>query len=142
MFEYVFPIIIVVSSNVLYHICQKSMSKGSNPFLLLLITYLTAAIISIIASQFYNTDGGIIQSFKELNWRSVVLGIAIVGLEFGYMLTYKAGWDISMGSLVANIALAITLIPIGIFFFKEEFSLNKVFGVIFCIIGLIFINKK
>lgn len=70
-----------------------------------------------------------------------MLGVAIVGLEFGYIMAYRAGWNISVGSLVANIILAIVLIPVGIFFYKEGFDLNKVFGVILCLAGLILINK-
>lgn len=43
---------------------------------------------------------------------------------------------------MANIAHALMLIPIGIFFFKEEFGTNKLLGILFCIMGLIFINKN
>jgi drug/metabolite transporter (DMT)-like permease len=76
-----------------------------------------------------------------LNWTSPLLGIAIVGLEFGYIMAYRAGWNISVGSLVANILLALALIPIGILFYQEGFGLNKILGAILCIAGLILINK-
>lgn len=142
MFVYVFSIVLIVSSNIFYHICQKATPQKANPFIGLLVTYLTAAILSIIAFQFYKTDKGFFQSFKELNWTSIVLGITIVGLEFGYMMAYRAGWNISVGSLVANITLAVMLIPIGILFFKEGFELNKILGAAFCIIGLLLINKR
>jgi multidrug transporter EmrE-like cation transporter len=33
------------------------------------------------------------------------------------------------------------LIPIGILFYKEGFGVNKMLGAIFCILGLILINK-
>jgi drug/metabolite transporter (DMT)-like permease len=56
-------------------------------------------------------------------------------------MAYRAGWKISVGSLVANIALALMLIPIGILFYKEGFGVNKMLGAIFCILGLILINK-
>ena len=42
------------------------------------------------------------------------LGIWIVGLELGFLMAYRAGWNISMGALVANITLALVLIPVGI----------------------------
>ena len=84
---------------------------------------------------------GFWQSLKDLNWTSLVLGLAILGLEFGYLMAYRAGWNISVGTLVANIILALMLIPVGIFFFKEGFELQKVLGAGFCIIGLVLINK-
>ncbi len=142
MFMYVFSIALVIASNIIYHICQKSTPQGANPFSALFVTYVTAAIVTLIAFYFYKTDGGFFQSFKELNWTSIVLGVSIVGLEFGYIMAYRAGWNISVGSLVANIILALLLIPIGIFFFKEGFDLNKLLGSAFCIIGLILINKS
>ncbi|MHB8076350.1 hypothetical protein E4K67_11645 [Desulfosporosinus fructosivorans] len=141
MFMYVFPIVLIVVSNVLYNVCQKSTPQDANPFSALLITYLTAALLTLIASLFYKSDKGFINSFNELNWTSVALGGAIVGLELGYLLAYRAGWNISVGSLVANIILALLLIPIGILFYKEGFAFNQIIGVVFCLIGLILINK-
>lgn len=141
MFMYVFSIILIVASNIFYNICQKSTPQKANPFAALLITYLTAAALSFIAFHFYKPDKGLLQSFKDVNWTSFVLGIAIVGLELGYLMAYRAGWNISVGSLVANIILALMLIPIGILFYKEGFEMNKVLGAVFCIIGLILINK-
>jgi len=141
IFMLVFSIIIVVASNILYHICQKSTPDNANPFSALFTTYVTAAVLTFIASHFYKTGEGFFQSFKGLNWTSIVLAIAIVGLELGYMLVYRAGWNISVGSLVANIIVALLLVPIGIMFYKEGFGLSKVLGSILCIIGLILINK-
>lgn len=141
MFMYVFSIALIVASNILYNICQKSTPQRANPFSALLVTYVFAAVLTVVASQFYKTDKGFFQSFKELNWTSIALGISIVGLEFGYLMAYRAGWNISVGSLAANIILALTLIPIGILFYKEGFELNKILGSAFCIVGLILINK-
>lgn len=141
MFMYVFSIILIVASNTLYNICQKSTPEEVNPFSALLMTYLSAAVLTIIVCLFYKTDKGFVESFKELNWTSLALGASIVGLEFGYLMAYRAGWNISVGSLVANIILAVLLIPIGILFYKEGFEVNKIIGAVFCIIGLILINK-
>lgn len=142
MFMYVFSIIIIVGSNVLYNICSKSTPDKANPFAALFITYLVSAIITAIAFRFYKTDKGFFDSLKDLNWSSIVLSFAIIGLEFGYIMAYRSGWNISIGSLVANILLAIILIPIGIFLYKEDFSVYKIAGILLCVIGLIFINKK
>lgn len=142
MFMYVFSIVLIVASNIMYNISQKSTPQKANPFSALLITYLTAAFLSVIAYQFYKDDKGFFQSIRQLNWTSVALGVSIVGLEFGYLMAYRAGWNISIGSLVANIFLALLLIPIGILLFKERFELNKILGAAFCIIGLVLINRK
>ena len=141
MFLYIFSIVLIVASNIVYNICQKSIPQKANPFSALLITYLTATIITVIALFLSKPEKGLINSFKDLNWTSIILGFSIVGLESGYLLAYRAGWNISVGSLVANIILAVLLIPIGIILFKEGFELNKIIGAAFCIVGLIIINK-
>jgi drug/metabolite transporter (DMT)-like permease len=141
MFAYIFPIILIVASNVVYNVCQKTTPQNVNPFSTLLITYLTAAVMTVIAALFYKTDKGFLESFQKLNWTSIVLGIAILGLEVGYLLAYRVGWNLGIGSLVANIILAMLLIPIGILFFNEGFTFFQVIGVVLCIAGLILINK-
>lgn len=141
MFYYVFPIILILASNILYNVCQKSTPQTANPWAALFVTYLIATIITIIAFVFSKTDKSFLQSFSDLNWTSLVLGISIVGLEVGYLLAYRVGWNISVGSLVANILLALALIPIGVLFYNEGFELNKIVGVVFCIVGLIMINR-
>ncbi|WP_461205023.1 EamA family transporter [Clostridium sp. DL1XJH146] len=141
MIMYVFSIVLIIASNVLYNISQKSTPEKANPFVALFITYTIAAIVTIIAYQFNKGEKGFIQSALDLNWTSIALGFSIVGLELGYILAYRAGWNISVGSLVANIILAIVLIPIGVIFFKEGFEINKIIGTMICIVGLIVINK-
>jgi len=138
---YVFPIALIVISNILYNICQKSTPQKANPFSALFLTYLAAGILTVAAFYLSKPDKSFLESFKGLNWTSPALGMAIVGLEFGYIMAYRAGWNISVGSLVANIILALALIPVGIFFYQEGFGLNKILGAILCIAGLILINK-
>ncbi|NMA34141.1 MAG: EamA family transporter [Clostridiaceae bacterium] len=142
MFLYIFSIFLVVASNTMYHICQKSTPEQVNPFAALLVTYATATAITAVTLFFYKPENGLIESIKQLNWTSIVLGISIVGLELGYLLAYRAGWNISVGSLVASILLALVLIPIGIMLYHEKFELTKVIGSVFCIVGLILINRK
>jgi uncharacterized membrane protein len=142
MFLYIFSIFLVVASNTMYHICQKSTPERANPFVALLVTYATAIVMTAVTLFFYKPENGLIESIKQLNWTSIVLGISIVGLELGYLLAYRAGWNISVGSLVASILLALVLIPIGIMLYHEKFELTKVIGSVFCIVGLILINRK
>jgi len=142
MFMYVFSIVLIVGSNIIYNICQKSTPVKANPFLALLVTFLTAAILMGIALIFQASGSVTLRSLKELNWTSIVLGFAIVALELGYLMAYRAGWNISVGSLVANIALTLALIPVGIFLYHESFELNKVLGAALCVGGLILINIK
>ena len=48
MFSYVWPIALVVLSNVVYQICAKSVPNGLNPFAALTVTYLVGALMSVV----------------------------------------------------------------------------------------------
>lgn len=140
-----FPVILVVFSGLGYHLCQKLTSTSLNPFVALIVTYVFASIISIIAYFVFVPDtnlGTLISSVKGANISSILLGVTVVGLELGYLLAYRMGWNISFASLLANTSVALLLIPVGLIIFKEKISATTLTGVVLCITGLILISKK
>lgn len=144
-----FPILLIIASNVLYHICAKSVPLQMNPMVSLMITYLVAGSLTLfmffLMPQLFTMDKkldiSLMGQLKQANWAPYILGFVIVGLELGNILMYRVGWDISLGSLVSNISLAVLLLAIGFFFYKEAISTSQAFGIGLCIVGLIFINK-
>jgi drug/metabolite transporter (DMT)-like permease len=135
-------ITLTIISNVLYHIFQKSIAPKANPLFSLAITYVTAAMVSLLLWPFFTEGNGLATSFKNLNWASFALGIAIIGLELGFLLAYRAGWNITLGALVSNLTVSLLLIPIGILFFKEKVSAVNLAGIVLSIAGFICINYK
>jgi drug/metabolite transporter (DMT)-like permease len=138
---YYWPVIIVVCSNTLYHICSKSTPKNADMFVSLLITYLVAAASSLVLYLCTSQSRNFMYDIKEINWASIGLGFTIFFIELGFIKMYRAGWDISVGSLVTNIAIALILIFIGLIFYREHLSLSQIIGVVLCSAGLIFINR-
>jgi len=138
---YYLPILMVVLANIIYHLCQKSITSNANPYVSLLVTYLIAILSTVVAVIALNGKIDIVQSVKDLNWASYALGMAIVLLELGYLLAYRAGWNISIAALTSYILVSVLLIPIGILLFKEQLSLEKIVGISFCIVGLLLINR-
>ena len=76
----------------------------------------------------------------KINWTSVILALAIVGLEVGYVFVYRAGWSVSTASVVANIGLACVLLIVGYFLYRENVSINQIVGILVCMFGLVLIN--
>lgn len=136
----IWPILIVILSNTFYNVCMKSMPSDVNPFGALMVTYLVAAIISAIIFVYMVGPSNVIFEISKFNWTSIILAIAIVGLEVGYVFVYRAGWSVSTASVVANIGLACVLIGVGYLLYKENISLNQIFGIFVCMVGLILIN--
>ena len=142
MLSYVWPIVLVVLSNVVYQICAKSVPKGMDPLASLTITYLVGAVASGVLYFILNRNGNLIQEYGKLNWAPIILGVVIVGLETGWIYAYKAGWQVSTGFIVQSAFLAVVLIFVGYFLYHEALTWNKIVGVAICIVGLIFINLK
>ena len=140
MWNLIWPILIVILSNTFYNICMKSMPSDVNPFGALMVTYLVAAIISAIIFVFSVGPSNISAGLSKINWTSVVLALAIVGLEVGYVFVYRAGWAVSTASVVANIGLACVLLVVGYFLYKENVSMQQILGIFVCMFGLILIN--
>ena len=142
MFSYIWPIGLVVLSNVIYQICAKSIPEGMNPFATLVLTYLIGAAASMIMFFIQNKGGNLLTEWGKTNWAPFVLGIVIVGLEVGWIYAYQAGWPVSTAQTVQSAILAVILIFVGFVLYKEQISWNKIVGVLVCLGGLGLINMK
>lgn len=141
MWNYIWPILMVVGANALYHVCAKSTPLTVEPLASLTVTYLTAAICSLILFFLVGGNKNLLQEVHKVNWTSFTLGLSIVALELGYLFVYRAGWKVGMGSLVANVGLACVLLVIGFVFFKESFSARQLVGMGICVLGIFLITK-
>ena len=142
MWNMIWPIGLVVLSNVVYQICAKSVPGGLNPFAALTVTYLVGAVVSAVLFFVLGKQPNPIKELSNLNWAPFVLGFVIVGLEVGFIYAYKAGWTVSTAALVQGVALAIILIFVGFLLYKEALTWNKLVGIGICLVGLFFINYK
>ena len=107
MWNYIWPIGLIVLSNIFYHITTKTTPHEANAFLSLTVTYLVGGVLSFLAYFMTVSKGSTLrQELMNLNWSSFVLGIAIVGLEAGFLFAYRAGWHI-IGIIVCLAGLAI-----------------------------------
>jgi len=140
MLNYVWPIVLIVLSNVIYQICAKSVPKGMDPLASLTITYVIGAVASLILYYALNKGANILHEFGKVNWAPFVLGFAIVGLEVGYIYAYKAGWHVSKAQIVQASVLAVILIFVGYLLYNEALTWNKIIGIIVCLAGLVIIN--
>lgn len=133
-------IALTVLSNVLYHIFQKFTPTNVNPMLALLVTYLVAALLCALLLPLFPLEADLGTSLRELNWASLALGGAVLGLELGFLLAYREGWKISIAAIISNVAVGIILLPIGLWFFREHLSPINLLGIGVCLVGLIMVT--
>ena len=141
MWNMLWPILIVVAANTVYNISAKSTPATINSFASLSVTYLIGMLCSIVMYFVTSENKNLLLELSKANWTAYALGVAIVGLEFGFLCVYRAGWKISVANLVASIALACILLIVGFFLYKETLSLRNMLGMGICAVGLILIAK-
>ncbi len=135
------PIAIAVVSDIVYQIASKSTPQNLNAFASLTITYLVAAAASAVLFFVTGKGGSLLQEWRGVNWSALVLGLAIVGLEFGSMYMYRIGWPVNTGYVVRGITVAVLLVFVGWLLYHEQLTLSKGIGITACLPGLFLINR-
>ncbi|MDR3590870.1 MAG: hypothetical protein P4N41_14555 [Negativicutes bacterium] len=138
---YYLSIGLTIVSNLLYHLFQKSTPSNVSPLASLAVSYAIALFLCLVSLAFF-AKGNVVETFKELNWTSYALGFAILGIELGWLLAYRAGWNISIGSTFSNVAVGLLLLPIGLVFMKETITVPNIAGLLFCAVGLFLISLR
>ena len=142
MLFYIWPIALVVLCNVVYQICAKSVPDGMDPFASLTVTYTVAALACAAMFFAFNRGGNLFAEYKKVNFAPITLGLVVIGLEVGFIFAYRAGWQVSKASVVQSSALAVALVFVGYFVFKEDMTWNKLVGLLICLVGLVVLNLK
>ena len=141
MWHMLWPVLVVVGANTIYHISAKSTPSNISPFASLTLTYVIAGIVSFLMFFITSEEKNILQEMSKANWATYALAASIVFLEFGYMMVYRAGWPVSIASLVCNLSVCCILLFAGLLLYKEAISLKQLMGIVVCFVGLIMVSK-
>ncbi len=142
MFLFYFSISLAIASSALYHFVAKSTPSNVNFTVSLLVTYAVAFLVTLIGFFFFPATNGILAEIKQLNWASIGLAIAVVGIEFGFLLTYRSGWNLGIAAVLVNVVASLILVPVAIFIFKDRISWVNILGILVCLAGLAMLNWK
>jgi len=142
MFLFYFSIILAICSSALYHFTAKSTPSNVNFTVSLLVTYGVAFIVVLFTFFFFPIKNGLAFELKQLNWASIGLAIAVVGIEFGFLLTYRAGWHLGIAAVLTNVVASLILVPVAILVFKDKISWVNMLGILVCLVGLVMLNWK
>lgn len=132
--NYWISFILVIAGNVLYHLSQRQMPRGLNPFSALFAAYLGSMVLSIL----FVSRSGFAPIMEALSSPATWgVGLAAFMVEAGYLLLYRSGGAVSTAPITANIFVFLLLILIGLVWFREKFTWEMGLGVILCTGGLI-----
>lgn len=142
MFLFYFSISLAICSSALYHFTAKSTPSDVNFTVSLLVTYAVAFGVVLFTVVFFPIKNGLGFELKQLNWASIGLAIAIVGIEFGFLLTYRSGWNLGIAAVLVNVVASLILVPVAIYIFKDKISWVNILGILVCLVGLVMLNWK
>lgn len=141
IFAFWWPIGVMLVAQVLYQISAKSVPEAMDPFAAVFFNYVAAMAASFVLWMVLGTDRSLTDQVTKMNWAPIVMAISITAVEVASVFMYKLGWNISLGSTIANIALAISLVAVGALLYKEVITANQLIGIGLCIAGLIVMNR-
>lgn len=140
MFLFYFSILLAICSSALYHFTAKSTPGNVNFTVSLLVTYAVAFLATLLTFPFFPVQEGLTAELKKLNWASLGLAIAVVGIEFGFLLVYRSGWNLGIAAVLVNVVASLILVPVAILVFKDKISWVNVLGIFVCLAGLVMLN--
>jgi len=139
---YYVSISIAILSSVLYHFSQRATPRGVNPPLALLVTYAAAMAVTAVLLLAMPARRGLLVELRHLNWASYVLAVSIVGLEVGFLLAYRSGWNLGLAAVITNVAASLLLVPVALLVFKDQLNWVNLAGILTCLAGLIMLNWR
>ena len=142
MFLFYFSITLAIASSAFYHFVAKSTPSNVNFTVSLLVTYAVAFMVTLFGFIFPPARNGVLAELKQLNWASIGLAIGVVGIEFGFLLMYRSGWNLGIAAVIVTVTASLILVPVAIFVFKDKISWVNVLGILVCLAGLVMLNWK
>lgn len=133
---------LAIASTVAYHVVLKLTPAGANPLLSLMATYGSVAVLFAAVLAFAPGEFAWRDEVRHINWTALALAVAIIGLDLGFILLYRSGFEVSLGALVTQTAAAMLLVGIGVLVFREQLSVANGVGVVMSLAGLWLVNRR
>jgi drug/metabolite transporter (DMT)-like permease len=125
-----------------YHLVMKVTPATVNPFLSLAASYSLGAAVFLACFALAPDGPTLREGLKLLNWTALALTLMVVGLDVGFLMLYRSGFDVSLGQIVTQSGAALILVVAGIALFREKITAANLAGIALCVVGLWLINRK
>jgi drug/metabolite transporter (DMT)-like permease len=125
----IYPVILTVFSSAMYHFMLKQTSTKGSPMLVLFWSYLLAAIACLFMVMLRSDKVEMLSVFKDKAWIPMILAATLVGIEFGYILSYKSGGKVGQVSMITQMVSLVVMFAIGYIVMKEPITFKKGFGI-------------
>jgi drug/metabolite transporter (DMT)-like permease len=142
MFLFYFSITLAILSSALYHFSARSTPAGVSLPVSLAVTYAMALGITLVTVLLLPGRETLPSQLRQLGLPAVLLAVGIVGIEFGFLLAYRSGWNLGIAAVVVNVVASLLLVPVAVLVFKDKINWVNVLGIVVCLAGLVMLNWK
>lgn len=141
LFDMAWPMAMIVTSFLIYHAAMKAIRPDLHPLAFLAGVYVVSLLITLGLWMALPGLGPTGIRSGDIIW-VVLLGIALIGIEFGFLMAYRNGWSVSVAPTFSNVTLALILAPVGLIFLQERLSWQNFLGLGLCVVGLVLMTKR
>lgn len=138
--NYIAPAILMVATRIPYMIIQKLTPDTIDPFVSVCLCYGVCLVVALAMFALTRQGQSLVQELRQINWTAPALGLCLVCMDVSALLMFRVGWDLSVGSVLLYVLLAIALVIVGGIFYKERISPKRLVGICFCILGVLMIS--
>lgn len=134
------PFLLATVGYVGYHLFQKNVPVETPPLLATAVAYAVGLAGCLLGFTFSG-------SWDAVNWRQLAsmptlgVGVAIVGIELGYLLAYRAGGALGNTALWVSALSNVLLVMAGVVWGQEKLDLARVGGLASCLLGLVLMSR-
>jgi multidrug transporter EmrE-like cation transporter len=131
------PIVLVVVSLVCYQLAAKLSPAEVTPWVTLAVVYAIAFSISLwrVLADAQMIMAGSLTDLRFL-LSALVLGLAVIGIEYGYLAAHRSGWPLAVVGLVGAAGGTAVLAVVGVAVFSEALRARAILGLTLCLGGL------
>jgi len=142
MFLFYFSILLTIASSALYHFSSRSTPASISLPPSLTVNYGIALGITLLTALLLPGRQNYAVQLHRLGLPAVLLAVSIVGIEFGFLLAYRAGWDLGIAAVMVNVTASLLLVPVAVFVFGDRINWVNILGILVCLAGLVMLNWK
>lgn len=135
MNAFVYSIVLVIGSQVVYQLAVKAIPRDANPFGVLILVYGIAMVACMALAPLAGKPIAIVDIKRLLGWPALLLAVAVVGIEVGYLLAYRSGWTLGITFAVSSVATVTLLALLGVLLFGEHLDARRILGLVLALAG-------
>ena len=130
------PLLLVITGNLTYHLCQKSLADTKSPMGVIFVVYFFSLLLTGAIAFTTESPSEFVGAFKQHPYACIFLGVGCVLIEVGFLWAYRIGWKMSLMSSYVSPGVVLTLMIAGLLLYRETISLLSLAGLLVVAFGI------